>query len=171
MTFSRLLLSTAAALLLALPGCAAADANEDTSASADELTLAELAVPKGAIAKGGRITVGYNPSDYDPGSKLPFIAVELLPTAAAGGVNVAPTNVTGQNEQLVVRVNGEFPGSPRVLVVNEKFRVLAATNGAPVTGGVAASLSIPVASTKRFVLVRDDRWVRPMQFDVSLAEQ
>jgi hypothetical protein len=168
MTFRNLLLCTAASLLLALPGCAAADASEDTSATADELTLAELAVPKGTIGKGGTITVGYNPAEYDPGAKLPFIAVELLPSTTTPALNVAPRNVTGQSEQLVVKVKGEFPGAPRVLVTNEKFRVIAATNGAPAEGGVAASLNIPMTSGKRFVLVRDDRWVRPMQFDVSM---
>ena len=61
--------------------------------------------------------------------------------------------------------SSRFTARPRVLVVENK-RVVAATVGASTAGVAKASLRVPASSAKRLLLVRDDRWVRPMPFDI-----
>lgn len=149
--------------------CAAEPSAEDAHASAEELSsLRGLAVSGGAVEIGGSVTVRYEPSAYGGRERLPFLAIEIVPQ---GGVaqGLRPANhEAGAAARVAVR--GDFPGSPRVLVVDDRFRVLAGADGvADPAGGQHASLSLEGAGAPRFVLVRDERWIRPMSFTVDVG--
>lgn len=160
-----LLLGLVAALSTA---CAGVSDSEDAQASADELSsLRGLAVTGGAVEVGGSVTVKYEPSAYDGNARLPFLAIEIVPQGgAAKGLRPANRELGGATN---IAVSGEFPGSPRVLVVDDQFRVLGGTDGiSDPAGGQRADLAVE-GGTPRFVLVRDLRWIRPMSFTVDVG--
>jgi len=175
----RSLFILVAAALSVGTGCAASDAPfEDTEESADELNggLRHITIMKGSMSESGSITVAYEPNAYAPTRHVPFLAIELTPgeatarseeTGTVGG-GVRPMN--GQTgTELTINVAGDFPGSPRVLVTDENFRVLAATRGVPTEAGAQASVVLPNHTGKKLVLVRDMLWVTPMTFEVSVG--
>jgi hypothetical protein len=172
-----------AAALTAIPACAADNSatQEDTGASADEIIsnaggLRNMTIVKGAVAEGGQVEVAYEPSLYEPSATLPFLAIEIVPKAAIapdqgtngpGGGGIRPQN-NAFGQTMNVSVTGDFPGSPRVLIVDENFRVLAGTNGMTNEFGQdQANLVVPATGGKKMILVRDQRWVRPMSFMVN----
>ena len=171
-----LFILVAAALSLGT-GCAASDAPfEDTEESADELNggLRHITIMKGSMTETGSITGAYEPNAYATTRHVPFLAIELTPGEAtaraeetvAGGVR--PMN--GQaGSKLTINVEGDFPGSPRVLVTDENFRVLAATRGVATEAGARAPVVLPNHTGKKLVLVRDMLWVTPMTFEVSVG--
>ena len=63
-------------------------------------------------------------------------------------------------------MTGEFPGEPLLLVVDESFQVVAKTHAVSDASGDHATLAVPATLGRSFLLVRDDRWVRPMTFEV-----
>lgn len=164
-----------AAFLASLPACAAdASEEENTDLTADELTnssLKNVTILKGSMAEGASITVQYQPDLY-PTSYLPFLAIEITPAqqaAASGGLRTL-NGETGSLAPLSINVDGNFPGSPRVLVVDEEFHVLASANGVTTNGGAHATVTIPqsrLPNGKKLVLIRDRKWVLPMDFQVS----
>jgi hypothetical protein len=172
-----------AAALTAIPACAADNSNqqEETGASADEIItnsggLRSITIMKGAVAEGAQVEVAYEPSLYEPSSTLPFLAIEIVPPTAIeadqgnnGGPSIRPQNNDAfMPKTMNVSVTGDFPGSPRVLVVDENFRVLAGTNGTTNEFGQdQANLVVPATGGKKLILVRDQRWVRPMSFMVN----
>lgn len=171
-------LAFAAALTTAIPACAADTHQEDTGASADEIVsnggLRSITIMKGSVAEGGQVEVAYEPSLYEPSPILPFLAIEILPATAFEpdqGDNGGNGGIRPQNnafKTMNVSVTGDFPGSPRVLVVDEEFRVLAATTGTTNEFGQdQANLVVPATGGKKMILVRDLRWVRPMSFMVN----
>jgi hypothetical protein len=160
----RSLFFISALAVSALAGCTSTAASEESTSDDQELKdLSTLAIVEGSIQGSGKVTVGYEPESYGPLPKLPFIAVKILPRVAPATGGLAPRNV-GTGERTV-KVSGAFPGTPHVIVVDGSFKVLAATRAERTPDGAAAS--VDVSSAAAMVLVRDDGWVQPMQFDVE----
>ncbi len=174
MTFRSFLFLAAAAALSLGTGCAANDVPaEDTEESVDELNggLRQITIVKGSMTEAGTITVAYEPNAYAPTSYVPFLAVELTPAddAPAAATTGALRPMNAEAAPLTVAVAGDFPGSPRVLVTDENFRVLAATRGTATETGDQASLVVANRPGKKLVLVRDMLWVKPMTFEISVG--
>jgi hypothetical protein len=156
-----------------------ADESEATDEVAGE-TLRDLTAVRGQVNFGERTTVAYEPSSpaYAGAAargKLPFLAVEIVSAAAASAPSASADALRPQNgptrvgSSTTVSVKGAFPGAPRVLVVDENFKVLGATTARAVDELDVATLTAPDTGKKRFVLVRDALWVRPMTFDVTVG--
>lgn len=146
-------------------GCAPAEEAEETDGDAvieDEVRtdrLRALTVVRGAVGADETVEVAYEPASpaYAGASavgKLPFLAVEVEG-------DVPP--------DAKVTVSGDFPGSPRVLVVDESFRVMAATSARPLEGADVATLTATKSTGKKLVLVRDALWTKPMTFQVQVT--
>jgi len=171
MTFFRPIayVAVAAAVLSFLPGCAAHDTSEDTDSSADELTsssLRDVTIVSGAVAEGAEVTVAYQPDPYTTTKRVPFLAVELVAAPLSAEATSDIRTMGGENQPLSVSIDGNFPGSPRVLVVDQDFHVLAATSGVTTETGDHAIVTVPNTPGNKFILVRDMRWVLPMNFQV-----
>lgn len=172
-----LALATVVLSLAALPACAADEPADDSTEAteADELNTSKLrsmTAIKGSVAGGAALTVDYLGSDAPYPVAVPFLAVEILPTPAQPTTTtsgVRPRN--GETGALqTITVQGDFPGTPRVLVVDEEFRVLSGANATTLPNGTeTATITTPRSAAKRFVLVRDGRWSRPMQFSVNVG--
>lgn len=66
-------------------------------------------------------------------------------------------------------VEGAFHGSPRLLIVDESFAVLARATGTKRSDGTnVAALDLGSGAGRRFALVKDVRWSRPMAFTVRV---
>jgi hypothetical protein len=140
----------AAGLFAMIPACAATSSDASSSTSS---ALGADVVLEGSVATGESVTVSYQPSDY-PEATAPFIGVRLTDGARAASGKSSAT----------IHVEGEFPGTPRVLVVDDAFRVVASAAGA------SARVVVPSAADARMVLVRDDLWVRPMPFTITVEQ-
>lgn len=162
----------AAGLTLACVGACTTEAEDHPVSSEDDLSesaLRSAVVLKGSVQAGESITLDYKPSAY-PGKPgvVPFLAVELLPPAESA----APTALGPQSANisttstLDVKLEGDFPGTPRLLVVDENFRVLASARAAQIDGLEQISVTVD-GHGKKFVLVRDMLWVAPMNFQIS----
>jgi voltage-gated potassium channel Kch len=171
MIHSRLFLLVAAAALLTLSACSREPA-EGAASSADELRLGleRQTVIKGSVAEGASIKVAYQPELYEGTTSLPFLGLALVRSGRAGaaGADVRPLDV--RTAHLSIDVAGDFPGTPDVLVVDADFHVIASTKGVAIEGGAHASLDVASADDASFILVRDEGWVRPMEFDVTVGE-
>lgn len=153
-------------LLLAVasfaPGCAAAEEPQDDAVLEDEVRtdkLRALTVVRGAVGADATVEVAYEPASAayagaTAAGKLPFLAVEVQG-------DVPP--------DAKVTVSGDFPGAPRVLVVDEAFRVMAATSARPLEGTDVATLTTTKSTGKKLVLVRDALWTKPMTFQVKVT--
>lgn len=161
-----------------LAGCAAdttSDAPADDGAAVDELNASSLrssTAIKGTVVAGSAITLGYDRGDALYPRAIPYLAVEIVAAPApasaqaAGGVHTMNGEVIGGQ---AVTVTGNFPGRPRVLIVDESFKQLASTTAQTLADGTEqASFNVPRAG-KRFVLVRDALWSKPMQFQISVG--
>lgn len=162
-TRAALFLAFTSALFSVATGCSAPSADETPAASTEELrasTLKDITVPKGQIGEDGSVRVAYLPSNaYPQGATAPvrvFLGVKV-PAAANG-------------EARTVKVAGNFPGEPRVLVVDQDFVVHDAGTGVAGPAGVEATVTIPQSFGSAMVLVRDMAWVEPMEFDVSVLQ-
>lgn len=169
-TFSAFLSVAALALVSTLPACAGPAEEQSSDTAALEATLKAQSIVKASIQKGQTVKISYDPESYDkndyaPTAGLPFMAVRVLPSAtpAIGSVR---TQSNGK-QTLNVSVKGDFPGSPRLVVVDDNFHVLAATNGTSVGGSDVATIELPDLTSGFTVLVRDEIWVRPMEFEVG----
>lgn len=159
-------------------GCSA-ESETAAAASPSELTEKEGAAPsndlleqtivKGTITVGAKSKVAYEPELYKQTTiqGVPYLAWELVDAPAYGGIK---TKANGNRGQLAIDVEGNFPGSPDVLVVDESFNLLGQARGTATDLGDKASLTIDVSEGKKFVLVRDMDWVRPMDFEISVAQ-
>ncbi len=162
---SSLLLVAAVALFTALPACSSepSDSSEPNEVRADELngrlTLEQASLIVGTVEHGGSVTIAYEPGSHylsDQNGYVPFLGVELMPSTSE------------ETEDLSIRVTGNFPSTPRVLVTDESFRVVAGSRAANVQqDGDHVTVTVPASTSRRFVLVRDQRWVEPMQFDID----
>lgn len=160
-------------------GCAADDAGDasrdqdSAGAEVDELDVSSLrgaTTFKGSITAGSTVTVHYDRSDARYLHQVPYLAVEIVSApshaAAAGGIHTMNGETIGAQR---ITVRGTFPGTPRALVVDEEFHVLASARGlAQPDGSDVVDLHAPRGG-KRFVLVRDGRWSKPMEFEVGVG--
>jgi len=178
MKLRAFLFAATAAVLSLGTGCTASDdTSEDTEESVDELNggLRNITIVKGSMSETGTLTVAYEPHAYAPTRYVPFLAVELNPAeederasdAEESTGTLRPMN--GEAMPLTVNVAGDFPGSPRVLVTDENFRVLGSARGIPTERGDEATVVVTNRPGKKFVLVRDMLWVKPMTFDVTVG--
>jgi hypothetical protein len=175
------LLVALGACAIALPGCAADDVSAspvDDSAEVDELNTASLRAStamKGSLVEGSAITLHYDRSDAKYPRAVPYLAVEILSTpthtASNGGLHVLNGETIGAQR---IAVQGTFPGTPRALVVDEAFRVLARGSGTEQADGTQLiDFGAPrqtATSGKRFLLIRDGLWTRPMDFQVRIGQ-
>ncbi|MDB4935931.1 MAG: hypothetical protein JWP87_2903 [Labilithrix sp.] len=162
-----------------LGGCAAdsaSDAPADDGAEVDELNATSLRAAtavKGTVTAGSSITLAYDRADSLYPRAIPYLAVEILaapePAAAAASGGIHPMNgeiIDGQS----ITVQGNFPGRPKVLVVDENFRQLTSTTAKTLPDGTErAEFAAPRGAGKRFILVRDGRWSKPMQFEIGVG--
>jgi hypothetical protein len=167
----------AAALLACASGCASETepTTDDTIEEAvDELNinLRDFAIVKATMTEAGTITVAYQPELYAPSTlRVPFLAIELPPRAEtnpganAGGIR--PTNGTASAN--VVRVEGDFPGAPQLVVTDGNFRPIATSRGRRTEVGAEAAIRV-APNRGKFVLVRDQLWVKPMTFQVTVGQ-
>lgn len=178
---SLIALACGAALLA---GCAAeadeaAPENEDHEVVGE--ALKKVTVVRGKVRPGETLSVPYEPKDpayrdIIATKTRPYLAIEI-DDAAADDAPSAPsatpyTALQPRNGKLAlgarsVTVKGDFPGAPRVLVVDDTFRVVASTT-ATSTDGLEEAV-VTAHPGKRFVLVRDKLWVKPMTFDVTVG--
>lgn len=161
--FRTAFFATAIVSVLALAGCSS-PATSDASISEESELQAEklesLSVVKGAMTPGDTKVVAYQPSEYGPMDHVPYLAMEVTAKARLGNA-AAP-------EKLKVKIDGNFPGTPRLLVVDEEFNVLAGTSGTPGgSRGSVAELEVLNTPGKKLVLVRDEGWVSPMEFELA----
>lgn len=158
MTLRSFALVAFSVLAFATAGCSA-DSSDAGTSSADvteapsQNALSDQTIVKGAISMGAS-TVAYTGTEtaspeYLTKQDVPYLAWELADADAAS---------------LTINVSGAFPSTPQILVVDEGFNVLGEAHGAD-------PVIIPEAMPgKKLVLVRDQEWVRPMDFEISVAQ-
>jgi hypothetical protein len=186
MESSRLLrlafLVSAAALSAGLAGCATdttSAAPADDGAAVDELNATNLRAAtalKGTVTAGSAATLSYNREDSDYPRGIPYLALQIVaPPApsyaddpASGGITMKSGDALGGQ---TITVTGDFPGRPKVIVVDQNFVQLASTTAKTLADGTAqATVEAPRGVEKRFVLVHDARWSKPMSFQVSVGQ-
>lgn len=161
-----------------LAGCAASttsDAPVADGAEVDELNASSLRTStalKGTVAAGSSITLHYDRGDALYPRAIPYLAVAIVgaPAPARGAGAVHTRNGEGTGGQTIT-VRGDFPGRPRVLVVDESFTQLASTTAQALADGTEqATLVVPRDGGRRFVLVRDSLWSKPMDFQIGVGQ-
>lgn len=162
MSFRLALLVTGLSLAV---GCAAPSADEGVDTSEGSLTASSLreetALDRVRVLDGaeGTITVEYTPDATDemygsPRSVLAFEAVRFEASESGSEVFVA----------------GDFPSSATVIVTDEEFHPMARAQTVPGASGLGeARVRVPGGAGGRLVLVRDQKWVKPMVFEVRVG--
>ncbi len=170
-----------------LSGCTVEGGGESAAAPESEdqevvgEALKKVTVVRGKVRPGETLSVPYEPKDpayrdIIATKTRPYLAIEIddSPVDAPSSPPAATpyTALQPQNGRLAlggrsVTVKGDFPGQPQVLVVDDTFRVVDATT-ATSTDGLQEAI-VTVHPGKRFVLVRDKLWVKPMTFDVTVG--
>jgi len=167
------------AVSVAATGCAADSTSESaTSSDAQELKSMGLAIAAGAKVPIGETstiryaldTIGYKLTT----GLVPYMAFEIVKPAApyaSGGLATQNGNLRLQATHHV-SVKGPFPGTPRVLVVNQDMRVIARADVEKQPDGTAiavANVALPDAGPS-FIVVRDSLWSKPMEFEINVGE-
>ena len=160
-----------------LSGCAAdpsAPPAADDGAEVDELTTARLRAATAfetSVAPGGHVTVTYQRGDPEYPRLVPYLAIELMSEGASAPKSAGIHPLGGETGMQAITVRGMFPGSPRITVVDENFNILArsTTVEAQPDGSFSAATVAPRSAGKRFALVRDQRWSKPMSFTVGVG--
>jgi hypothetical protein len=175
---AALVTTLALALTGATTGCAADTGTNDAApvadgAEVDELNATSLrgsTAMKGTLTVGSTVTLQYDRSDRLYPRAIPYLAVEIVDAPASGsGTALHPMNGELVNGQSVT-VHGDFPGKPRVLVVDANFKTITSAVAQTLPDGTAqATLEVARGVGKRFVLVRDTRWSKPMEFEVGIS--
>ncbi|MDB5215443.1 MAG: hypothetical protein JWO86_3370 [Myxococcaceae bacterium] len=145
----------------------------DDGAEVDELNATSLrgsTAMKGTVAAGSTVTLQYDRSDRVYPRSVPYLAVEIVDAPVASSSNgLHPMNGELVNGQSIT-LHGDFPGRPRVLVVDADFKPIASVVAQTLPDGTAqATLDVARGQGKRFVLVRDTRWSKPMEFQVGVG--
>lgn len=171
------LLLTAGLLAMAAPGCAADTSDapaavDDDGPAVDELNASSLrgaTAMKGSVVAGSSITVQYDRTDQKYPRSVPYLAVEILAAPSTHTAGLHPMNgEVGLTQRITV--TGEFPGAPKVLLVDEAFNVLAQQVAkSQADGSHVAVIDSPSSAHRRFILTRDGRWTKPMQFQVHVG--
>jgi hypothetical protein len=168
----------ACALACGVTGCAADTSVNDAAPAADGAEVDELNATslrdstalKGTLTVGSTVTLQYDRTDRLYPRSVPYLAVEIVDAPAASkSAGLHPMTgglVNGQS----ITVHGDFPGKPRVLVVDANFTPLASGVAQTLPDGSAqATVEVARGVGKRFVLVRDTRWSKPMEFQVGIS--
>lgn len=167
----------ALALVFVVTGCAADTSASDSApvadgAEVDELnatTLRGSTAMKGTLTVGSTVTLQYDRSDRLYPRSIPYLAVEIVDAPASSSGALHPMNGELVNAQSIT-VHGDFPGKPRVLVVDANFTPITSAVAQTLPDGTAqATLEVARGVGKRFVLVRDTRWSKPMEFQVGIS--
>jgi hypothetical protein len=163
-------------LACGLGGCAADTSVNDATPAADGAEVDELNASslrgstaiKGTVAAGSSVTLQYDRSDRLYPRSVPYLAVEIVdaPHASAGVHPMTGGALGGQS----ITVHGDFPGKPRVLVVDADWKPITSAVAQTLPDGTAqATLVVERGQGQRFVLVRDTRWSKPMEFQVGVG--
>ena len=160
----RILLAAVLTAACALSSCASttsSDADQGKPAPVDETNAASLREAtdvEGSLAVGSAITVQYEHSaEY---KRVPYLAVEILADAKATGA-----------ELQEITVQGNFPGTPRVLVVDEQFHVLVTTTTTvKQADGTQLTTTLAPRHGTRMVIVHDALWSMPMSYEVRVGK-
>ncbi len=169
----------AAILTSSIAGCSSESASHnegEIDSAAEELNAASLRAAtafRGVVAPASVVTVAYEGASAPYPRATPYLAIEIA-SASESADGVGTRSVRPLAGEILktqqVSVIGPFPSAPRVLVVDENFKVLARTTATPQPDGRdVATVVAPRNAGKRFVLVRDPRWSRPMSFDVAVT--
>ncbi len=160
----RFLLAAVLSATCALQGCASNTSSDPAPApivvnESDGASLRAATDVEGTLAVGEAITLTY---ERKPEYKtIPYLAVDVI--ADATKKNVTPMQS--------ISVHGKFPGTPRILVVDEHYAIVAqsTTSSLQDDGTSIATVESPRAGT-RTVLVIDKLWSLPMSFEVKVGE-
>lgn len=150
----------------ALTGCSSTESSGSSTPAAVDVNDAEALKGatdvEGTLPVGSAVTIGYaRKPEY---TQVPYLAVELVAAKST------PENVPASATQEIT-VKGTFPGSPKVLVVDESYAVLA-TSSDPVVqadGSSITTVQAPRSAKSRFVLVHDALWSAPMTFEIGIG--
>lgn len=111
------------------------------------------------LSAGATVQVPYEPA-YASTKKVPYLGIAIT-DAAAGAAAVGGADIVD------VTVEGNFPGSPEVLVTDADFHVLARGTATATKLVDHVTVEFPIVKGPKFVLVRDALWTKPMTFDLS----
>ncbi len=158
----RFLLVALLLVTTAVTGCAsntASKAADDSEVDEhDAAALRSASALEGNVAVGSSMTVSYEHGEAGYPRTVPYLAVEIRPDSSAA------------SELQEITVQGQFPGTPRILIVDDKFKVVArsSTSSRQADGTSIATVLAPRSGT-RLVLVRDSLWSKSMTFDVRVG--
>jgi hypothetical protein len=168
----RTLLATSFLFFSLTAGCAAQDASGSAESTDDALTkrVDDVSFANIEVSEGNAVSVSYAPQYHASNTAVPYLAVALAPAPSLQG----PTEVGTQSEgalggPVTVSVQGDFPGSPEVLVTDANFRVLARSAPHAPAAMARATVALPVVGAPKFILVRDRLWTKPMTFSVAVG--
>ena len=159
----RLLLAAVLSATCALQGCLSNTSSDPAPApivvnESDAASLRAATDVARTLAVGSAVTLTY---ERKPEYKtIPYLAVDVI--ADATKKDVAPMQS--------ISVQGKFPGTPRILVVDESYAIVAQSTAATLQadGTSIATVESPRAGT-RTVLVIDKLWSLPMSFEVKVG--
>jgi len=176
-------------LLACAADSSSTSAGTDDGAAVDELNAASLresTAIKGTITEGAELTLHYDASDREYPRKVPYLALEIVPAPVPATSTGAYGDDQGEIHTMsgavavaaagaqTITIQGAFPGTPRALVVDNDFKVVSrATGQTQPDGSKLVSFDTTRASdsnAKRFLLVRDGLWSKPMDFNVHVGE-
>ena len=148
------LLSLAACSAEAADSSASSTSNVEAEKNATPNALVDQTVVKGSLDVGIS-RVAYAGDEYEKKqiNGVPYLAWEI----------------DGVSDHLSIAVEGNFPSSPDVLLVDASFNLLGQAQGTATDLGDKATLEVNAKPGKKLVLVRDMEWVRPMDFEISVA--
>lgn len=111
------------------------------------------------LTAGATVEVPYEPAAkaYDKKAGVPYLGIAIGAARAAAA----------DSEIVDVTVEGDFPGSPEVLVTDAELHVLARGTATTHKSLDRVSVELPLGRGSKFILVRDQLWTKPMTFDVS----
>ena len=169
---------------VALVGCAAddvsANAPADDGAEVDELNSSSLRAStamKGSVAAGGTLTLQYDREDAEYPRKIPYLAVEIVAAPATHAQSADPGALHALGGGTVggagqsISVEGDFPSTPQAVLVDGNFKVLARAAGVTQPDGSdRIDLQASREANRRFLLIRDTRWSKPMSFRVKVGQ-
>lgn len=149
--------------------CAAStDGNDNTSE--DDLTkLKDITVVETSMTTEGTITLAYEPDEYQNAkTRVPYLAIELPAASTSSTASLRPESGS-MTMPLSVSVTGPFPSTPQIVVTDGAFQPIANVRGHTTADGAEAALQTTATPGKKFVLIRDKLWVKPMSFQVTIG--
>lgn len=164
----RILLAAVLTAASAFSGCASnssSDSDKVAPAPIDErdsAALRDATYVEGSLPVGSAITIQYErEAKY---TRVPYLAVEIVADAV-------PVTDAKAAELQEITVKGNFPGTPRLLVVDDQFRILAsATTSVKQADGSQLATTLAPRQGTRMVIVHDALWSMPMSYEVRVGK-